>query len=426
MTQNNRSNKRRPKANSGNSASNESSSNRNRPNPNNRRKKPARPGGNTRGQQRPSQKRKSDIDPETLIRKATATEEVDFRSDRYFADMPLDDRLKESLRLKGFERPSEIQDRTLETLLEGRDLLGIAQTGTGKTGAFLIPIIQKLLERPQKPYALVVVPTRELATQVDDEFQSMSQGLRLYSSFVIGGTNINRDISNLRKKSHVVIATPGRLLDLANRKAIDLREFNTLVLDEFDRMLDMGFVHDVKKIIHAMQQRKHTLLFSATLDKTQQSMINSILKNPETVKVSSGESTGDHIDQEIIRLADGEDKFQILCDMLKKDDFQKVLVFEETKHRVSRLCGKLNKRGIKSDQIHGNKSQNARQNALNAFKSNDIKVLVATDVAARGIDVDDVTHVINYQLPQTFDSYIHRIGRTGRAGRTGKAYTFVD
>ena len=385
---------------------------------NNRR--PARSGGTGR--------KKSTLDPSLLIRKATQTLVKDYRSDRLIDNLPISPNLKECLIKKGFERPTEIQDKTLETLLQGRDLLGIAQTGTGKTGAFLIPIIEQLLEHKKNPFAfaLVVVPTRELAIQVEEEFRSMTRGLGLYSACFIGGTNLNKDIQTLRRYSHVIIATPGRLLDLVNRKVLDLRQFNTLVLDEFDRMLDMGFVHDVKRIINGMQQRKHTMLFSATLDKTQQTLIGSILQNPLTVKVSNGNSTGDHIEQDIIRLAAGEDKFKVLHEMIVNKDFQKVLLFEETKHKANRLCIKLNKAGILSDEIHGNKSQNARQRALNAFKQGSIRVLVATDVAARGIDVTDVTHVINYQVPMTFSSYIHRIGRTGRAGKAGKAFTFVD
>jgi len=371
-------------------------------------------------------RKKSTLDPSLLIRKATEAVVKDYRSDRLIHSLPISPNLQECLIKKGFERPTEIQDKTLETLLQGRDLLGIAQTGTGKTGAFLIPIIEQLLEHKKNPFALVVVPTRELAIQVEEEFRSMTIGLGLYSANFIGGTNINKDIQTLRRSSHVIIATPGRLLDLVNRKVLDLRQFNTLVLDEFDRMLDMGFVHDVKRIINGMQQRKHTMLFSATLDKTQQTLINGILQNPVTVKVSNGNSTGDHIDQDIVRLAPGEDKFNVLYEMIVDGDFRKVLLFEETKHKAKRLCAKLNKADILSDQIHGNKSQNARQRALNAFKKGSIRVLVATDVAARGIDVSDVTHVINYQVPMTFEDYIHRIGRTGRAGKAGKAFTLVD
>ena len=371
-------------------------------------------------------KRVSTLDPSLLVKEADhAVIEKVFRSDRLVSELPIDIKLKQALDLKGYKRPTEIQDRTLETLMEGRDLLGIAQTGTGKTGAFLIPIIEKLLHRRVNPYALIVVPTRELALQIEEEFKSMAKGVGLYSACFIGGTNINRDLQNLRRNSHVVIATPGRLLDLTDRRAIDLGKFKTLVLDEFDRMLDMGFIRDVNRILEGMKQRNHTMLFSATLDRSQQSMINKILKNPVTVKVSTGNSSGDGINQEVIRLKPGEDKFKVLREMLSQNEFKKVLLFEETKHRVSRLCLKLNKAGIQADQIHGNKSQNARQNALKAFKQGRVQVLVATDVASRGLDVSDVSHVINYQVPQTHDSYIHRIGRTGRAGKIGKAYTFV-
>ena len=371
-------------------------------------------------------KKVSTLDSTLLVKEADpGAAEKTFRSGRRMNDMPISASLRQILAIKGYERPTEIQDRTLEALLQGRDLLGIAQTGTGKTGAFLIPIIEQLLHVRVKPFALVVVPTRELALQVEQEFKSMTKGLGLYSACFIGGTNINRDLQVLRRHSHVVIATPGRLLDLANRGAISLGNFRTLVLDEFDRMLDMGFIRDVNRILEGMKQRRHTMLFSATLDKSQQSLINNILKDPVTVKVSQGDRTGDGVDQEVIRVQAGEDKFKILNDMLSRDEFTKVLLFEETKHRVSRLCLKLNKAGIQAEQIHGNKSQSARQKALQAFKQGSVQVLVATDVAARGLDVSDVSHVINYQVPQTHNSYIHRIGRTGRAGKAGKAYTFI-
>ena len=378
-----------------------------------------------RNQARPA-KKVSTLDPSLLVKEAEqgVVEKV-FRSDRLVQELPIDSRLKQNLSAKGYKRPTEIQDLTLENLLDGRDMLGIAQTGTGKTGAFLVPIIEELLQKRTNHFALVVVPTRELALQVEEEFKSMSKGLGLFSACFIGGTNINRDLQTLRRNSHVVIATPGRLLDLTDRRAIDLGKFKTLVLDEFDRMLDMGFIRDVNRILEGMKQRKHTMLFSATLDKSQQKMINTILSNPVTVRVNTENRSGDSIDQDIIRLKPGEDKFKILKNMLSGDEFDKVLLFEETKHRVSRLCLKLNNAGIKAEQIHGNKSQNARQSALKAFKQGRVKVLVATDVASRGLDISDVSHVINYQVPQTHDSYIHRIGRTGRAGKSGKAYTFV-
>lgn len=383
--------------------------------------------GARRNNNRPARsgRKPSTLDPNLLVKKAVPVDTVEFRADRTIDELPIRVALKNALTKKGFERPTEIQDRTLEALLEKRDLLGLAQTGTGKTGAFLIPIIEQLLTDNRKSFALIVVPTRELATQVEEEFRSMTKDLKLYSACFIGGTNINRDMMTLRRTSHVVIGTPGRLLDLVQRNTLKLRDFNTLVLDEFDRMLDMGFVNDMKRIIGGMHNRKHTMLFSATMDKSQRSLIDSILNNPVTVKVSEGNSTADHIDQEIIRLNNGQDKFKVLMDMFSNKELEKVLIFEETKHKASRLCVKLDKNGIPSEQIHGNKSQNQRQRALNAFKEGKVRVLVATDVAARGIDVSDVTHVINYQVPQTYDSYIHRIGRTGRAGKTGKAYTFV-
>ncbi|MEZ5071942.1 MAG: DEAD/DEAH box helicase [Bacteroidales bacterium] len=332
----------------------------------------------------------------------------------------------QNLRAKGYERPTEIQDKTLESLLDGRDLLGIAKTGTGKTGAFLVPIVQHMLESNRNLQALVLVPTRELALQVQEEFQSMTKGLRLYSACFIGGTNINKDLHILRKRQDVVIGTPGRLLDLQSRRALDLGQFTTLVLDEFDRMLDMGFIHDIKRILGMMDRRNQNMLFSATLDTSQQGIIDSILRDPVTVKVSEGNVSADGIDQDVIRVAPGEDKFRKLVDLLHRDGFDKVLLFEETKHRVNRLCVRLNKSGIQAVQIHGNKSQNARQQALSAFKSGKVRVLVATDVAARGLDIQDVSHVVNYQVPLTHDSYIHRIGRTGRAGKGGMAYTFVS
>ena len=427
--------KRKPAFSSNAQAGTNSSDRSNRPsgnnkNGNNRPNRSNRPTGKLNNNRRPmrqgSGRKKSTLDPTLLIRKANVNEVSEYVSERIYDDMPISPNLKECLHRKGFKRPTEIQDRTLEALLEGRDMLGIAQTGTGKTGAFLIPIIEKLLENRRKLYALVVVPTRELATQVEEEFTSMTRGLGLQSGVFIGGTNINRDIQNLRKPNNIIIGTPGRLLDLYTRKVLDFSKFNNLVLDEFDRMLDMGFVHDVKRIIGAMRQRQQTMLFSATLDRTQENLISSILTNPLKIKVSEGDTTGDNIDQDIIRMNNGDDKFNVLLNMVSEDSFEKVLLFEETKHKASRLCKKLNSAGISSDQIHGNKSQNARQRALSSFKQGKIRVLVATDVAARGIDVSDVTHVINYQIPMTFDSYIHRIGRTGRAGKTGKAYTFVD
>ena len=368
---------------------------------------------------------KSTLNPDLLIRKATQKSEDIYYSKRFFDEMPLDNRLKENLKKKGFIKPTEIQDKTLEFLLEKRDLLGVAQTGTGKTGAFLIPIIERVLKNKRKPFALIVVPTRELAIQIDKDFKSITKGLKLFSSCFIGGTNINRDIQELRRASHVIIGTPRRILELIKHKELDIRETNTLVLDEFDKMLSLGFLKEVEHITGAMHRRQHTMLFSATVDKKQLSSIQEILYNPITVKLSKSDTTGEHIDQDIIKYSKGENKFEILCDLLNKKEFDKVLLFEETKKGVDNLTERLINSGVKTEAIHGDLTQVHRINALRNFKEGDVQVLVATDVAARGIDVSDITHVINYQIPQNFEQYIHRIGRTGRAGKQGKAFTFV-
>ncbi|MCA1752509.1 MAG: DEAD/DEAH box helicase [Cryomorphaceae bacterium] len=365
------------------------------------------------------------IDIKLLTKDAVPLQAETYVPTQSFADMPFSERLQETLRKKGYTHPTAIQSQTIEALLDGRDMMGIAQTGTGKTAAFLLPLIERMLNG-EKLQTLVVVPTRELALQVNEEFKSLTKGLGLFSSCYIGGTNINRDLQNLRRQSHLVVGTPGRLLDLANRNALRLANFPVLILDEFDRMLDMGFAPDVNRITRLMESRTQTLLFSATVDKTQKKLIDGLLNNPVEVRVSEGEATGDHIQQDIVRVGASENKFDVLLAMLAKADFDKVLLFAETKRTVDRMTKMLKKSGLQAEQIHGNKSQNARQTALTKFKDGKIQVLVATDVAARGIDVSDVTHVINYQIPQTYDSYVHRIGRTGRAGKTGKAFTFVD
>lgn len=366
----------------------------------------------------------SSLDPRLLVKAALPLEEAVYLSERTFSQMPINARLKATLGVKGYTHPTEIQDRTLESLLQGHNLLGVAQTGTGKTGAFLIPIIHRLLEERRFFQTLVIVPTRELAQQVDQEFKSMSKGLALFSVCFIGGTNVNRDMQQLRKPSHFVIGTPGRLLDLVNRRALNLRDFQVLVIDEFDRMLDMGFAPDVKQLTFAMTGRKQTLLFSATMDRTQQPIIDKILHQPKEVRVSSGEVAADHIEQDVIHVEEAN-KFSKLVEILGRGDFYKVLLFSETRRGVKQLWKKLQQAGFTTDQIHGDISQNARQRALDRFKAGKIQVLVATDVAARGLDISDVTHVINYQMPKTYMAYIHRIGRTGRAGKGGKAFTFV-
>lgn len=365
------------------------------------------------------------LDPSHFIRKAVVKEVMNYQAPFTFEEMSLDEKLKASIRNKGFMSPTEIQAKSIEALIKGNNIIGIANTGTGKTGAFLIPIIQKLLTEESRFQSLIVLPTRELALQVEDEFRSLTKGLKLTASTFIGGTNVGKDLQKLRKHNDIIIGTPGRLLDMMNHGALRLHKFQVLVLDEFDRMLDMGFIRDVEKIIQSMKSRQQTMLFSATIEKGQDKIIQSIVSNPIRVSVSSGNSTTELVDQDVINVR-GRDKYSLLTDLIIGADFKKVLVFAETKRTVDRLSTKLIQSGFSSDTIHGNKTQNYRVKALDKFKKGKIKILVATDVAARGIDISDITHVINYQQPATIDSYIHRIGRTGRAGKKGYAFTFVD
>jgi ATP-dependent RNA helicase RhlE len=287
-------------------------------------------------------KTSSITDPNMLIKKAIPEEEIVFNPSRSFNQMPIHRRIKANLVRKGFNNPTQIQDSTLEHLVEGRNLIGVATTGTGKTAAFLIPIIEQLLNSSRPFTTLVIVPTRELALQIKEEFRSISEGMGLYSVCLIGGTNLGRDIAQLRKKNHIIIGTPGRLMDLAQRGALRLQNISSLVLDEFDRMLDMGFVDDIKKMVRLMPNRKQTMLFSATIDKMQQSLINQMVQNPVEIKVSSGASTSDQVDQDIIRVPKGFDKFEMLLNLIDDVQFEKVLIFAETKRLVDRVNKKLN------------------------------------------------------------------------------------
>ncbi len=357
-----------------------------------------------------------------FVKKASPVEETTYKPTRTFAEFDLHPRLKETLIQKGFTYPTEIQERSISDVIAGRDLLGIAKTGTGKTGAFLIPIIHRLLSAEQPFQTLIVVPTRELALQVKEEFRSLTQGLNLFAECFIGGTSIRQDLRRLQRPSHIVVGTPGRLLDLSDQGALQLEYFSVLVLDEYDRMLDMGFVDDVKTLAERMTVKTQTLLFSATTNKDLPIMVN----NPVEILINSSANTTDHIEQNIVRVGNNENKFDVLLSMLQGDNFEKVIIFAETKGLVDELTRKLVQNGVYADCIHGDKSQFLREKALNKLKRNIIKVLVATDIASRGIDVSDVTHVINYQRPTNHESYVHRIGRTGRAGKVGFAFTFVD
>jgi len=369
--------------------------------------------------------RKSKINPSLLVKKATKNQDEIYTSSRFFDEFPLNEKFKENLKKKGYIKPTEIQDKTFDFLMQKRDVLGIAQTGTGKTAAFLIPIIERTLRLKRKPFAVVVVPTRELALQIDKEFKSITKGLNLYSSCFIGGTNINKDFQTLRRTSHVIIGTPRRLLELIKHKALDIREVNTLVLDEFDKMLSLGFLKEIEHITGVMHRRQHTMLFSATLEQKQLPLIREILYNPITVKLSKSTTTGEHINQDVIEYISTEDKLKKLIELLKKYEGSKTLIFEETKSDVETLWEQIKTNGIDATYLHGDLPQKERTKSLQDFETGKKTILVATDIASRGIDVSDISLVVNYQIPLSFDNYIHRIGRTGRVGKVGQAITFV-
>lgn len=377
---------------------------------------------------RPKRKMESNLDPNTLVKRASSNKKPTklFEAKCTYQEIELHHKLKSNLTRKGYENPTEIQEASLESLISGRNLVGVASTGTGKTGAFLIPIIEKLLTGEKDFTTLVVVPTRELAQQVEDEFKSLTRGMNLQVSCFIGGTSVNQDISKLKKRNHLIVGTPGRLMDMAGKGALKLNTIPVLILDEFDRMLDMGFVNEIKRMVSMMKSRKQTMLFSATIEKSQKSLIKELVHDPVEINISSGLTANSSVEQNIVRVNDGENKFALLMGIMQNDPIEKVIIFAETKRLVDKLSKQLSNVGIRNGVIHGNKSQNYRTRAIADFKNGMVKVLVATDVAARGIDVDNVSHVINYQLPMTLDSYVHRIGRTGRAGKTGVAYTFVD
>lgn len=341
-----------------------------------------------------------------------------------FVEFKIDDVIKQNILKKGYITPTPIQDISIPYILSGKDVVGIANTGTGKTAAFLLPLLDKILNNLNEK-VLIIVPTRELAMQINQELQEFRGMLRIFSVCCVGGVDISNQISGLRRSHNFVIGTPGRLRDLVDRRIIHLDEFRTIVLDEADRMLDMGFVNDMRFIMSKMAPNRQTLLFSATITNEIDKLIKEFLKNPEKVSVKTGE-TARNVEQDIIRVRPGEDKIELLACLLLKKEFSKVLIFGRTKHGVEKLSKTLIQRGFKSESIHGDKNQSKRQNALKAFKENHSQILVATDVAARGLDIPNVTHVINFDIPATYEDYIHRIGRTGRANQVGVALTFVN
>lgn len=339
-----------------------------------------------------------------------------------FADFPFLPRIHQNLEARGYKIPSPIQDRSIPVALAGSDLIGLAATGTGKTAAFLLPLLDKVLRKPGER-VLVIAPTRELAVQIDEELQKFAVGTHARGAVCIGGSPMGRQIRQCRELPPFVIGTPGRLKDLSDQRVLKFSDFRNVVLDEVDRMLDMGFIVPIREIMRQTPGDRQTLLFSATMPPEIRKLAAEFLRNPVTVEIASNNSSS-NVEQEVIRVEPAK-KFDALCELLARPEMARVLVFNETKHGAEKLAKLLAHAGFAADAIHGGRSQPQRQRALTAFKTGQAKILVATDVAARGIDVKGISHVVNYTAPRTREDYVHRVGRTGRAGETGKAYTFV-
>jgi ATP-dependent RNA helicase RhlE len=347
-----------------------------------------------------------------------------------FDGLGLAEPLRLALKAENYLKPTPIQAQAIPLLTQGRDLLGIAQTGTGKTAAFALPILHRLsLEHAQRtpgsPRALILAPTRELARQIGERFTAYGRKLPLTSAVIFGGVNQHHQVKALKSGIDILIATPGRLLDLLNQRHVRLDKVLILVLDEADRMLDMGFIHDLRKVVAACKTKRQTLLFSATMPPAIAKLANEILHNPERIDVSPKIVAVDRIDQRVYFIG-AKDKRVLLDELLANPAKERVLVFTRTKRGADRVCKQLKQSGIAADALHGNKAQNARVRALEAFRAGKVRVLVATDIAARGIDVPNISHVINYELPNEPESYVHRIGRTARAGAEGAALSFCD
>jgi len=365
------------------------------------------------------------IDPAKFINKAVAqVDRVEFVPVHSFSDFGFVNELQANIAKKGLEHPTAIQDGAIKPVIEGRDLIGLANTGTGKTAAFVLPIIQRLKTVNGQGAVLIMAPTRELAVQIDEQFRIFAANMKLYSALCVGGVNIQKQIRDLRRRPQVIIGTPGRLKDLMRQRVLKLQFVTTLVLDEADRMLDMGFLPDIKDILAELPQERQSLCFSATITPQIQALLDSMLKDPVTVSVRTRE-TSEHIEQDVVKASSKDEKVRILNELLNDEEFEKVLVFGETKFGVQKLADSLTKAGLPAEAIHGNKSQPQRQRALRNFRDGKVGILVATDVAARGLDIPNVTHVINFDQPSNYEDYVHRIGRTGRAGQKGKALTFI-
>ncbi|MBW3568563.1 DEAD/DEAH box helicase [Candidatus Parcubacteria bacterium] len=363
------------------------------------------------------------IDPARFVKTANLTLAEEYVPRHSFTDFAISQGLKDNLATKGYEIPSPIQDQAIPAALKGQDVIGIASTGTGKTAAFAVPIIQKLTT-DNTSAALIIAPTRELAQQIEQECRELGKGSGLSGALLIGGSSMGTQLRDLKYNPRIVIGTPGRTKDHIERGTLKLQKFNLVVLDEVDRMLDMGFIHDVTTILDELSENRQSFFFSATMDVKIRNLISRFTKDPFTVTLkSSGGSENVH--QNVVRYAGNSDRMEKLHNILLKEEVEKVIVFDETQRNVERLSNELLQRGFSAGAIHGGKTQGHRERALSRFKKSEVTILVATDVAARGIDVVDITHVINFSLPKGYDDYIHRIGRAGRAGRIGHALTFI-
>ncbi len=368
--------------------------------------------------------KKDYIHPSRFVQAARPVEREEYVATHQFVDFAVSDLIKDNLTKKGFVTPSPIQDQTIPLVLEGKDVIGIANTGTGKTAAFAIPIIHKLMTQKGNR-VLMVAPTRELAEQIQEECKQIGKGSGLFGALLIGGSSMGAQLRDLGHNPAIVIGTPGRIKDHIERGTLKLSQFNTVVLDEVDRMLDMGFINDVTEILSRISEDRQSLFFSATMEPKVKTLIDTFANDPISVSVKTG-TTSENVEQDIVAYEYPAQKIDRLHDILLKDHVTKVIVFDDTQRSVERLSNELIARGFVADAIHGGKTQGQRQRALARFKRSEATILVATDVAARGIDVADVSHVINFSTPQTYDDYVHRIGRAGRAGKTGFALTFVE
>jgi len=402
----------------------------------NRNRRPASGGGSRFGGGRPQRggnggnrggrgggRKQPTFDPSQFINKNPVEVAADaYVAEHTFADFGLDKDIVATMTNQGITVPSPIQDQTIPMAMAGKDIIGLAETGTGKTAAFLLPLIQKTLSEKNQQ-TLILTPTRELALQVEAEFRKLASNFKLFSTSCVGGTSIQPQIRSLKRTNHFIIGTPGRVLDLIDRGNLRTDRITNIVLDEADRMLDMGFIHDMRQILSGVTKNRQTLFFSATMTTEAERLVNDFMRSPVTVSVKKKDVTNS-IAQDVVTY-EHVHKFDTLLTLLAKPEFSRVIIFGAMKHSVEKLAQELSHNGVKAESIHGNKSHGQRQRALSDFKSGRVRILVATDVAARGIHVDNVSHVINYDLPNTFEDYVHRIGRTGRGSMRGEALTFV-